>query len=122
MNPSEKQVKNWITLSAGWDGMPIAYHIQQEGGKSYLGHVQDYDERQFANDDEARVYQREAIVRCAVREAIAALQVREALQDIVGTYDPGPIPAHEPTRADWAVSSCDNALANLDAVMGKDKL
>ena len=52
MNPSEKQVKNWITFSAGWDGMPIAYHLQLEGGKSYLGQTQDFDELKIDKEPE----------------------------------------------------------------------
>ena len=65
----EKQVKNWITFSAGWDGCPIAYHIQQEGGKSYLGFIQDYaelnvdKEKEEPDDKEQRLQQYDGMVK-----------------------------------------------------------
>lgn len=52
MDSKIAQVKQWITISAGWDGCPVAMHIQQEGGKSYLGQVQDYKELKIGKDDE----------------------------------------------------------------------
>lgn len=52
MDKEKTQVKNWITLSAGWDGQPIAYHIQQEGGKSYLGQIQDFKELKIDKEPE----------------------------------------------------------------------
>ncbi len=51
--PDEKSIKYWITLSQGWDGCPIAYHIQEEGGKSYLGQVQSKKELGLDDDEEA---------------------------------------------------------------------
>lgn len=36
----------FIVLTSGWDGMPIAYHLQQEGYNVTVGQVQDKDELQ----------------------------------------------------------------------------
>lgn len=52
MNPENSNVKYWVTLSQGWDGCPIAYHIQEEGGKSYLGQVQSKSELDIDDDEE----------------------------------------------------------------------
>lgn len=48
----ENTIKTWITLTSGWDGCPIAYHIQEEGKKSILGQVQDLDELKIGKEKE----------------------------------------------------------------------
>lgn len=48
----ESPTKNWIVLSAGWDGCPFAYHIQQEGGKAYLGQIQSFEELKIDKEPE----------------------------------------------------------------------
>ena len=45
----EKEMK-FVTISAGWDGCPLAYHLDLEGADSILGQIQDVSERK--NDDE----------------------------------------------------------------------
>lgn len=48
----KQEIKQWVTLSAGWDGLPIAYHLKMEGGKSYLGQVQSFDELKIDKEKE----------------------------------------------------------------------
>lgn len=56
MNPEEVKVpetiKTWVVLSQGWDGMPIAYHLDCEGKKVFLGQVQDKEELKIEGDEE----------------------------------------------------------------------
>jgi phosphoribosylamine-glycine ligase len=44
MNEDNNQIKKWIVLSAGWDGMPIGYHLQMEDKEVLVGQVQDFNE------------------------------------------------------------------------------
>lgn len=81
MTDSEKQVKNWIVLSVGWDGCPFAYHIKLEGGKSYLGQVQDFQELKIdkepeePEDKKERLSQYNGMVRKeSAKKLVAALK------------------------------------------------
>lgn len=52
----------FITLTSGWDGLPIAYHLQEEGNKSLVGQVQDFseikkDDKEDPEDKEERLSQ-----------------------------------------------------------------
>lgn len=49
---NQSNPKNFIVFSAGWDGMCIGYHWQLEGGKSYLGQVQDFKELKIDKEPE----------------------------------------------------------------------
>lgn len=48
----KSQIKNFITISSGWDGMPVAYHLQEEGKESIVGQVQSYDELKIDKEKE----------------------------------------------------------------------
>lgn len=52
MNEENSKIKTWVTLSNGWDGLPIAYHIQMEGGESLVGQVQNKKELKNGDNDE----------------------------------------------------------------------
>lgn len=45
----ENDIKVWITLTSGGDGLPIAHHIQQEGRKVIVGQIQEKSE--LKNED-----------------------------------------------------------------------
>jgi len=81
MDSENAQVKKWIILSAGWDGCPFAYHIQNEGGKAYLGQVQSFDELKIdkepeePEDKEERLKQYDGMVRKeTAKRLVAALK------------------------------------------------
>lgn len=69
MNPSETQVKTWVVLSNGWDGLPIAYHLQMEGCEVIVGQVQDKselktgDDKEDPEDKEQRLLQYEGMIK-----------------------------------------------------------
>lgn len=42
----------WIILSSGWDGLPIAYHLHQEGNEVIVGQVQDVAELKNGSTEE----------------------------------------------------------------------
>ena len=44
---------HWVTLSMGWDGMPIAYHLQEEKADSVVGHVGSKKELGQEDDEES---------------------------------------------------------------------
>lgn len=44
MAQNKDKIEVWVTLTSGWDGMPVAYHLQQEGKKSIIGQIQDRSE------------------------------------------------------------------------------
>lgn len=63
---STKQI--FITLTSGWDGLPIAYHLQEEGFKSIVGQVQDFseikkDDKEEPDDKKERLSQYEGMVQ-----------------------------------------------------------
>lgn len=45
----EKEELTYIVFSQGWDGMPIAYHLQEEGNNVIVAQIQDLKE--LGNDD-----------------------------------------------------------------------
>lgn len=64
----ESKTKVFITLSSGWDGMPIAFHMQEEGMKSIVGQVQSKTELKQEDDEkpdekEERLAQYEGMVQ-----------------------------------------------------------
>lgn len=69
MDEKKGNIKTWITLTSGWDGCPIAYHIQLEGGESILGQVQDFKElkidkeKEEPEDKKERLLQYEGMVK-----------------------------------------------------------
>lgn len=42
----------FVTISQGWDGLPIAYHLQMEGNDSILAQVQNKKELKMEDDEE----------------------------------------------------------------------
>lgn len=50
--PEKSNIKKWIVLSQGWDGCPMAYHLQQEGYDVILGQIQDKSELKNGDDKE----------------------------------------------------------------------
>lgn len=70
----------FIVFSQGWDGMPIAYHLQQEGYSVTVGQIQDKselkngDDKEEAGDKKERLSQYEGMVKkVPARELIKAL-------------------------------------------------
>lgn len=64
----DSPIKTWITLTSGWDGMPIAFHIQEEGNTSVIGQVQDKSElragdKEDPDDKKERLSQYEGMVK-----------------------------------------------------------
>lgn len=47
-----KQNITFITISQGWDGLPIAYHLQEEGNESILAQVQNKKELKMDDDED----------------------------------------------------------------------
>lgn len=73
--------KKFIVLSSGWDGMPIAYHLQQEGFDVTVGQVQDKselkngDEKEEADDKSERLSQYNGMVKkLPARKLVDALK------------------------------------------------
>lgn len=52
LQESSKTMK-FVTISQGWDGMPIAYHLKQEGYDSIVAQVQNKKEIKQEDDEEA---------------------------------------------------------------------
>lgn len=50
--PEQDKSVKFITLTSGWDGMPIAFHLQEEGHESVIGQVQDKSELDQKSDEE----------------------------------------------------------------------
>jgi hypothetical protein len=79
MDEANKSMK-WVTFSSGWDGCPIAYHIDQEGNKSYLAQVQTkkelgMDDKEKGEDKEQRLAQYEGMMKkYSARELTTALK------------------------------------------------
>lgn len=64
----ETQIKTWVTLTSGWDGLPIAYHLQEEGNESIVGQVQNKSElkeedKEEPEDKKERLSQYEGMVK-----------------------------------------------------------
>lgn len=64
----DSTIKVFITLTSGWDGMPIAYHLQEEGCDSRIGQVQDKSElkqgeKEEPDDKKERLSQYDGMVK-----------------------------------------------------------
>jgi len=85
MNEETKQEEKikFVTITSGWDGFPIAYHLQQEGYDSIVGQVQDYSElgidkeKEDLEDKKQRLSQYDGMIR-----KYPAKKVFEALKKI----------------------------------------
>lgn len=75
--------KKYIVFSQGWDGMPIAYHLQQEGYDVTVGQIQDKselhngDDKEEPDDKKSRLSQFDGMVR-----KYPASKLMEALKKI----------------------------------------
>lgn len=80
----ETEIKNWIVLTAGWDGMPIAYKLQCEGETVLVGQVQEMSELGLPDDEdpkdkEMRLKQYEGMLdKMPARSLVDALKKVEA--------------------------------------------
>jgi phosphoribosylamine-glycine ligase len=69
MNPPESTVKTWVLLTQGWDGFPVAHHLQQEGKNVVVGQVQDKaelktgDKEEKPDEKESRLAQYDGILK-----------------------------------------------------------
>jgi hypothetical protein len=68
LNIIEVPVYHWVTFSMGWDGMPIAYHLQNEGTDSVVGMIQskkeiDQEDDEEPEDKEQRISQYDGMIK-----------------------------------------------------------
>lgn len=78
---SEKSKINYITISEGWDGLPVAYHLALEGQDSIIGQVQDNKElktdagKEDPEDKENRLAQYNGMIKkYPARKVVDALK------------------------------------------------
>lgn len=82
-NNGEENVKTWVCLTSGWDGLPIAYHLQEEGKSVYVGQVQSKTELKEKDDEkdddrESRLSQYEGLIN----KKIPAAKLVKALKKV----------------------------------------